>query len=532
MSHCKSIMIQGTCSNAGKSLITAGLCRIFSDLGLRVAPFKSQNMALNSYVTENGEEIGRAQALQAQASRISVDVRMNPILLKPTSDQGSQVIVMGKVIANMKVAEYIKYKEKAWKQVTAAYNSLASESDIIVLEGAGSPAEINLRKHDIVNMRMAKYAKAPVLLVGDIDRGGVFASLVGTMELLTPKDKEQVAGFIINKFRGVQDLLDPALIYTSKRTHKRFFGIVPYIADLNLPEEDSVNFKSNCRQNVYNNTSGAAKIEIGLIDLPYISNFTDFDPFKNEPDVHIKIIRKVEDLASLDIIILPGSKNTCADLQYLHESGLAAAICKEAEHGKVKVILGICAGLQILGMSICDPHHVEIKAGSCVEVEGLGLLPLISVMGQEKTLKRTKAIFLPSGHNCQGYEIHHGQSYCKQGFEKNISVCMQDVNGQALGWQYVLNKQQNSCEKIAQCQIWGTYLHGLFEDDIFRHDFINSVLAAKKISPLGNGDGEGNGEGKGEGEIQSYSVEPSLNHLAKVLGENLDMKAIYKLLGL
>ncbi len=311
-----AVMLQGTSSNAGKSIMAAAFCRILLQDGYSVAPFKAQNMSLNSYVTRDGGEMGRAQVVQAQACRIDPDVRMNPILLKPSSDTGAQVILMGKPVGNMDVNTYIRYKPEAFTAVKEAYDSLASEHDVIILEGAGSPAEVNLKHHDIVNMTMARYARSPVILVGDIDRGGVFASFIGTMEVLAEWERALVAGFVINRFRGDKSLLDDAINYVERYTGRPTFGVVPYLQDLGLPEEDSVTFKSGPKEET---RPAGDVVEIALIDLPHISNFTDFDSLRLEPDVHLSIVREPRDMGHPDVVILPGSKNVIGDLDYLEE---------------------------------------------------------------------------------------------------------------------------------------------------------------------------------------------------------------------
>ena len=377
-----ALMFQGTSSNAGKSVLTAALCRILLQDGIRVAPFKSQNMSLNSFVTRAGGEMGRAQVVQAQACRLDPDVRMNPILLKPNTDTGSQVIVNGKPVGNMNVMEYVRYKPVAFEKAKAAYDSLADEFDVIVLEGAGSPGEVNLKHHDIVNMQMARYAEAPVILVGDIDRGGVFASFVGTMEVLSEWERAQVAGFLVNRFRGDPGLLQDALDYTYKHTGRETFGIVPYFHNLGLPEEDSVTFKS-----ISNAGSANAKdsVEIAVIDLPHISNFTDFDAFHLEPDVKVTIVRSAAELNHPDAVILPGSKNVIGDLDYLRHAGIADKIGQLIQNGTE--LIGICGGFQMIGSVISDPHHLESSGKT---MSGLGFLDVTTLLALEKTLTRGK----------------------------------------------------------------------------------------------------------------------------------------------
>lgn len=528
-----AIMIQGTCSNAGKSLITAGLCRIFSQDGLRPAPFKAQNMALNSFVSADGKELGRAQALQALACGLAPDVRMNPVLLKPSSDTGSQVIIMGKPIGHMRVAEYIAYKEHAFASVMHAYDTLAAESGVMVLEGAGSPAEINLQAHDIVNMRMAHYAKAPVLLVGDIDRGGVFAAFVGTMALLPDADKDRVAGFIINKFRGDASLLSPGFDAINQRTGKPFLGVVPWVANHGLPEEDSVSFKLH----VDTHLPPAATeqyVDIVLLDLPHISNATDIDPLRVEADVRVRVVSKPEYLGHPDAIIIPGSKNTRADMHYLWESGMAegllrlvppaspsahtdAAYTPALPHGPC--IVGICGGLQMLGLRVCDPQNIESTSPQDTTT-GLALLPLITTLGQDKILRRTYGSHPASGTKVSGYEIHHGQSHIASGMEAHIRAHLHTTTGEALGWeaQSPPTTASTSAAGLATPRVWGTYLHGIFDEDCFRRAFVDELRAHKNLPPVG--------------QPTPYTLEPALNRLAQTLRDTLDMKAIYRLLGL
>lgn len=507
-----ALMLQGTSSNAGKSVLTAALCRILLQDGLSVAPFKAQNMALNSFVTPDGKEIGRAQAVQAAACRLEPDVRMNPVLLKPSSDTGSQVIVLGKPVGNMRVKEYVKYKPAAFEYVQNAYDSIAAEHDVMVLEGAGSPAEINLKAHDIVNMQMARYAQAKVVLVGDIDRGGVFASLVGTMELLDSWEKDLVAGFVLNRFRGDVTLLDPALEFTTGRTNKPFFGVVPYLLNLGLPEEDSVTFKEGIGRQVSLRDDA---LDVVLIDLPHIANFTDVDALEVEPDVSLRVVNNVQTLGKPDCIILPGSKNTPGDLVWLKESGLAAAITSFAEAGGV--VSGICGGFQMLGESVSDPACVEYissidDAGGGylkTEQQGLGLLPLRTVMGEQKVLSRVTCTHTPSGRALSGYEIHHGITEVIRTGSIENAVVRED--GCVIGY--------GSCSDGAFQSVWGTYLHGVFDADEFRRAFINDIRLRKGLAPL-------------NGVQASFSIDPALDRLADTVRDALDMDTVYKVLDL
>ena len=376
----KAIMVQGTMSNAGKSLLAAGLCRIFKQDGYRVAPFKSQNMALNSFITEEGLEMGRAQVMQAEAAGIAPSVLMNPILLKPTNDVGSQVIVNGEVLGTMSARDYFKYKKKLVPDVMKAYHALASENDIIVIEGAGSPAEINLKTEDIVNMGMAKMAGAPVLLVGDIDRGGVFAQLYGTVELLEPEEREMVKGLIINKFRGDKTILDPGAEMLEEKCHIPVVGVAPYL-DIQVEDEDSLTDRFDRDQEI-------GQIDIAVIRVPRISNFTDFNPFESIPGVSLRYVKHPADLKNPDVIMLPGTKNTMEDLQWLRESGMESLILKAAARGTF--VFGICGGYQMLGESLSDPHGVE--AGGTMR--GMGLLPMDTVFAEKKTRTQVTGKYL------------------------------------------------------------------------------------------------------------------------------------------
>jgi len=492
-----AIMFQGTSSNAGKSVLTAALCRILLQDGLRVAPYKSQNMSLNSFVTADGFEMGRAQVVQAQACRLDADVRMNPILLKPNSDTGSQVIVMGKPVGNMRVMEYVRYKPTAFAAAKEAYDSLAASVDAMVIEGAGSPGEVNLKSHDIVNMRVAEYAGAPVLIVGDIDRGGVFASFVGTMEVLAPWERALVAGWVVNRFRGDARLLGDALDYTLAHTGRPVLGVVPYLPALNIPQEDSVEFKSGA---IDDRRDGEACVEVAVIDLPHISNFTDFDALMAERDVRVRIVRGLDDLATPDAIVIPGSKNTLADMAYLKRSGLAKRIAEIAAANGAEIV-GICGGFQMLGRSILDPQCIESAAG---RDDGLGLLPVQTVLAAEKTLVRSRARHTPSGHEVIGYEIHHG---------------LTDGDDAAGGAMFVREDGVSVGSSSADGRVWGTYLHGVFDADEFRRWFIDRLRARRGLVPLGE-------------VCTRYDIEPALDRLADTVRQSLDMKRIYQVMGL
>lgn len=421
----KNIMIQGTMSNAGKSLLCAGLCRIFAQDGYRVAPFKSQNMALNSFITKDGFEMGRAQVVQAEAAGREPDVRMNPILLKPTTDVGSQIIVNGKPIGNMRAMEYYRRKREFIPEVMQAYSSLAAENDIIVIEGAGSPAEINLKSEDIVNMGLAKLVDAPVLLVGDIDRGGVFAQLYGTIALLEADERARIKGTVINKFRGDKKILEPGLDMLEKLCGVPVAGVIKYL-HVDIDDEDSLSER-------FSRNAAAKLIDIAAIKLPRISNFTDLAAFERYENVSVRYIEKPSELGSPDMIVIPGTKSTISDLVFLRESGLEARIKQFASRGTL--VFGICGGYQMLGESIEDPMGVE--ASGISSINGMGLLPIKTVFEGEKVQRQTSGVF--SGINgilaplnglaYEGYEIHMGRSGDHAPVISNGSVCGSYIHG-------------------------------------------------------------------------------------------------------
>ena len=496
----KAIMVQGTMSNAGKSLLAAGLCRIFKQDGYRVAPFKSQNMALNSFITEDGLEMGRAQVMQAEAAGIKPSVLMNPILLKPTNDVGSQVIVNGEVLGTMSARDYFKYKKTLVPDVMKAYNALAEENDIIVIEGAGSPAEINLKDEDIVNMGMAKMAKAPVLLVGDIDRGGVFAQLIGTVELLEEDEKAMVKGLIINKFRGDKTILDPGVKMLEERSRIPVVGVAPYL-DIQVEDEDSLTERFDRKQE-------AGVIDIAVIRTPRISNFTDFNPFESIPGVSLRYVKHPRDLHSPDMIILPGTKNTMGDLIWMRESGMEAAVLKEASRGKL--IFGVCGGYQMLGETLSDPHGVE-NGGS---MKGMGLLPMETVFAEKKTRTRVQGhfeelsgVFAPlSGAEVEGYEIHMGESILKEN-AGTVTRITDSVSGE---------KKEEGAFSGNVC---GTYIHGIFDKEASAEAMIR-VIGEKKGIDVENMTGVDFAAFK----EQQYDI------LAAELRKHLDMKKIYEIL--
>jgi len=473
-------MIQGTGSGAGKSLIVAALCRIFRDEGINVAPFKSQNMALNSSITIEGGEIGRAQALQARAARVESTIDMNPVLLKVSGESGCQVILQGKVHATMKAQEYYAFRDEAWKTVAQSYRRLSRKHDLIVIEGAGSPAEINLMDVDIVNMAMAKQAKAPVILVGDIDKGGVFASLYGTVKLLG-RDSKHIKGFVINKFRGDRSILAPGLDMIREKTGKPVIGVLPYITDIGLPEEDGLALSQKTEGRRLKAEGEIVKVVV--VRLKYISNFTDFDPFALEPDVELVYSVNPAEIENADLVIIPGSKNTVKDLNVLQESGLAESIKRAASKGVA--VMGMCGGYQMMGRKIFDPHGVE---SSWKEVEGLGILDIETTFDSTKTTCRVEAEINENAEGrgqraegngketLKGYEIHMGQSTGDIGLFK---VARAFLNSKL--------KTQNSeltLDGSRKGNCWGTYLHGIFDNDSFRRGIINQLRDKRGLQPL------------------------------------------------
>lgn len=478
----KTIMIQGTASNSGKSLVVAGLCRILKQDGYKVAPFKSQNMALNSFITEDGYEMGRAQVMQAEAAGIAPDVRMNPILLKPTSDEGSQVIVNGEVVGNMSAREYYANKKKFVPDVMKAFNELSEEYDVIVLEGAGSPAEINLNEGDIVNMGMAKLADAPVFIVGDIDRGGVFASLAGTMLFFNDEEKARVKGTIINKFRGDVSILKPGLKMLEDKINVPVAGVIPYL-NIDVDDEDSLTDRFTAK-------SKASLVDIAVIRLPRISNFTDFNALEYISGVSVRYVGSLNELGNPDLIILPGTKNTMADLIWLRESGFESAIMKHVS--KDKPLIGVCGGYQMLGFTLKDPYGVEHGG----EISGLGLLNADTVFAEEKRttqvtgkLSDVGGIFSElSGEEYEGYEIHMGVTTNNKSIVNNNNV-------------------------------YGTYIHGIFDKEEIAKTIVKALLQKKGLSI----------ESVEAFDMNKYKEE-QYDILADEMRKNLDMDYIYKVM--
>jgi adenosylcobyric acid synthase len=493
----KGIMVQGTASSVGKSMLAAALCRIFTQDGYDVNPFKSQNMSLNSYITHEGHEMGRAQVMQAEAAGKAPTVEMNPILLKPTSDRKSQVILEGKVYKDMDAVDYFAFKKQLKGRISEIYWGLANKSDIVVIEGAGSPAEINLNQEDFVNMGMAKIAKAPVILVGDIDRGGVFASLAGTMLLLNEEEKKRVKGVIINKFRGSLEILEPGLRMLEDIIKLPVLGVVPYYHHF-LEDEDSV---TDWLKQVGDKKGD---IEIAVVSLPYMSNFTDFNALRLYEGVRVRFVKPNEELGSPDAVIIPGTKSTIKDLLALRRTGMDQKIL--SCHQKGSMVFGICGGFQILGSRIHDP----LKAESDLEsIEGLGLLGCETIFRTEKTTTLSEGVEKLFGCKVKGYEIHMGEALVKNQEKSFIDLNIR--NGKShIGIDGVINEN---------CTVVGTYMHGIFDSKDFTGNFINLLRQRKGLEPISF-------------DVVDYWTlkEQEYDKLAEVVRGSLDMKKIYEIL--
>ena len=500
----KVIMVQGTSSHAGKSVLATALCRIFAQDGLQVAPFKAQNMSLNSYATPDGGEIGRSQAVQAAAAMTEPKVQMNPVLLKPEGEGRSQLVLMGKPRAVATVEEYYELKPMIWETVTSSLATLRADYDVVVIEGAGSPAEVNLKQQDIVNMRVALHADAPVLLVGDIDRGGVFAQLVGTMVLLEPEERTLVKGHVINKFRGDPSLLTPGLGFLEERTGAPVAGVIPHFTDIHIPEEDSLGLTPEIE------SDDEAAVDVAIIRLPHIANFDDFDPLRHEPGVRVRYVGRADEFGVPDLVIIPGSKTTVADLDWLRVQGLVERIL--IARGGGTPVIGICAGYQMLGERLLDPDRVE---SSREEARGLGLLQTSTTFLREKSTHQVKGRVtngrgLLSG--CRGeqitaYEIHMGVSH-----------------GEGLHRPFLMETRSGGRVDVPDGALdddgltLGTYLHGLFHNRAVRRSILGYVARRRGVAlPDAVGD-----------------VEPSVEYdkLANLVCENLDMELIYRVTGL
>lgn len=503
----KSIMFQGTASNVGKSMMAVGLCRILYEKGYKVAPFKAWNMALNSYVTKNGGEVGRAQALQAEACHVDIEVDMQPILVKPKGNHTSQIIMRGKPIGDFK-GEYkdTKYIQKALKVIEGSIDSLFNKYDLLVMEGAGSPAEINIKDRDLANMKVAAFKDTPVILVVDIDKGGAFASIIGTLELLE-ENRKRIKGIIINKFRGKKSSLDSGIRYIEDKTDVPVLGVFPFMNNISLPEEDSVKIKEFFKKE--------AEIKIGVINLPHLSNFTDFDILGLEPNIQLEYIdRNKKEIDEYDVLIIPGTKNTTEDLKYLKKYNLDTKIKKAAEKGTE--IVGICGGYQMLGKKLLDPDLTE---GTKLELSGLSLLDIKTVFSEGKDTYQVKAKMLSENDEfyelnksiLEGYEIHMGQTILGEKANPLFEIISR-------------SKQSCSIEDGAiseSLNIWGTYMHGIFDNDNFRQNFIKKILEKKKSKV------------KEDNFIKFQEKrEEAFDTLADVFKQNIDMDMLFEIMGI
>ena len=490
-------MIQGTGSNVGKSVITAAFCSYFRQEGFRVAPFKSQNMSNNSFVTASGGEIGRAQAFQAQVCGIEPAIEMNPILLKPSSQMGAQVVVLGKAVSVMTSREYHAFQPQLIGVIRDSLEKLSSQYDILVIEGAGSPAEINLRPFDIVNMAVAEMAAAPVVLVGDIDLGGVFASLVGTLELLTPEERSFVKGLLINKFRGDISLLNEGLEFLETRTGKKLLGVLPFMDDLQVAEEDSIpEWKWKPAR-----PAEPEKLKIQVIHYPHISNSTDFDTLEKEPDVSLRFLARVPDFEPLpDALLLPGSKSTMSDLAYIRSSGFERYI--ERCHQARFPIVGICGGYQMLGKELLDPEGIESVVP---RADGLGLLHVTTCFEREKKTVQVRARHIESGHEIAGYEIHMGRTNGPSAARPAFQI-LEEMGRRT---------ERFDGAKSEDGLVWGTYLHGVFDAPLFRRNFLNALRKRRGWPPL---------------DSRKVGSFPEHDSLAALIRKHVDLVAVDRIL--
>lgn len=500
------LMVQGTSSSVGKSVLAAAFCRIFYQEGYKVSPFKAQNMALNSFVTADGGEMGRAQVVQAQAAGVDPDVRMNPVLLKPSGPAGSQVVIMGKSQGNVTALRYHgEYQRMTWPYVTAALQGLLAEYEILIIEGAGSPAEVNLKSNDIVNMRVAMEAKAPVLLVADIDRGGALASVVGTLELVEPEERAMIKGIIFNKFRGEIKLLQPALDFIEEKTGIPVVGVVPYFK-IRIPDEDSVAI-SEAQEKP--SLALEEQLDVAVIRLPYISNFTDFDALQDEADVAVRYVTEAANLGRPDLLIIPGSKNTLADLRFLHESGIGEEI--QALHAQGIPIIGICGGYQMMGRLVKDPLHTESELE---EVAGLGILPMVTEFYPQKHTVQSQGTILSDqgflkgckGDTVVGYEIHMGRSTLDEGHLPLFSLTAQG---------------ETNPDGLQNGNSYGTYLHGVFDNDSLRSSLLNWLWERRgSRRPV-------------EASLSQAALrESAYNELADLVRQSVDLERIRGIMGL
>ncbi len=463
----KAIAVLGTASDVGKSILTAALCKILYDRGYKVAPFKAQNMSNNSFVTYDGKEIGRAQAFQAFASGLIPDVNMNPILLKPSSESGSQVIVQGNPVKNFSANNYYEMSDWLFRKARESFDTLAKTKDVIIIEGAGSCAEINLKDKDFVNFRMAKYAHADVILVSDIDKGGVFAQIIGTIECLDESEKDMIKGIVINKFRGDLSFFKNGVEFIEKRTGKPVIGVIPFLGGLSLDDEDSLAVD----RFVDKSTPEHGKINIAVLKLPFISNFTDFDAFRLEEDVKIHFLSRTKDISIYDVFVIPGSKSVSSDLNWIRKSGWVSSIKKYAEKGGR--IVGICGGFQMLGKFILDPLNIE---STQYKTSGLGFLDFSSEFYKDKTLSNSQGFWIEGNIPVNGYEIHMGKTKLNNVFPA-IKITRKNDR--------LVNLFDGA--KSRSGKIWGSYLHGLFDDYPFRHHFLSFIGNGKFKHPVKKG---------------------------------------------
>lgn len=502
------LMIQGTSSNVGKSVLAAAFCRIFYQEGYQVAPFKAQNMALNSFITRTGGEMGRAQVVQAQAAGLEPDVKMNPVLLKPTGQMGSQVIILGKAQGTLSALKYHgEYQRTTWPVVETALQELMTENEILVIEGAGSPAEVNLKQNDIVNMRVALAAKAPVLLVADIDRGGALASVVGTLELLEPEERAIVCGIIMNKFRGDIKLLQPALDFLEEKTGIPVLGVVPYYDQFKIPEEDSVVIEERRDHSQGKGLKPEEKLDIAVIRLPFLSNFTDFDPLEDEADVSLRYVKEAAELGRPDCVIVPGSKNTLADLRFLWESGLGEKI--QSLWADSVPVIGICGGYQMLGRQVRDPLGTE---SDLEELDGLGILPMITEFVQDKHTVQCHGKVLSDelffsrcqGSEITGYEIHMGRSVTEGSPLFGIEA-----------------QEETYGDGLISGSAFGTYLHGIFDNDKLRTALLEWLWQKRGQERMIE-----------NSPSQAAIREQAFNELADLVRKSVDMERIRAAMGL
>jgi adenosylcobyric acid synthase len=506
------LMFLGTGSDVGKSVLAAAFCRILKQDGYHVAPFKAQNMALNSFITPEGDEMGRAQVVQAEAAGIAPHVDMNPVLLKPTSQVGSQVIVHGKAVGNFSASEYYQYKQHLLPVVKESFERLARDYDVVVLEGAGSAVELNLKEHDLVNLAMAEMADAPCILVGDIDRGGIFAALLGSIMLMTPGERKRIIGFVVNKFRGDPQLFIKGVEMMESHAGRPVFGVIPYFDHIALPEEDSVALSRRMQHS--RQAGSSSNLAIGVVRLPFVSNYTDFDCFEQEPGVDLEYFNRPERVFQFDAVILPGSKNTIEDLDYLQSTGMAETIIAYYKSGGT--VVGLCGGYQMLGLRVTDPHGVESRLE---EMAGLGLLEMDTEMFPEKITSQVEAAFLDhsdfSFHHSEplfGYEIHMGRSISRGAAQPLFRIIRRGGRPAA------------ELDGLAQPEgrVWGTYIHGVFDNDDFRRHFLHDLQQRS---------GRTNTLSAAPFSYRQWKEE-QFDRLAEHVRRHCDIEKIYRLIGL